>query len=175
VAEALLAAGADPNGRIAGATPLIAAADSGDADLVRLLLDAGAEPGATFDGSVLMVRWRYPYKETGWTALHLAACRNHVAAVRALVDAGAPLEVEASRGITPLRCAVMQGHEDRHRDAGAAVAPFGEEERLAGRMTTEQRIAVGMRPEPERTRYRVDRPLTAAEQTRAKIAGAMRP
>jgi ankyrin repeat protein len=50
LAELLLDAGADPDGRgDGGFTPLHAAAANGDAPLIRLLLARGADPGATAD------------------------------------------------------------------------------------------------------------------------------
>jgi ankyrin repeat protein len=48
IVAALLVAGADPNARQEGGfTPLMAAEQHEDADLVRLLLDHGAEEAAT--------------------------------------------------------------------------------------------------------------------------------
>jgi hypothetical protein len=76
----LLSGGCDPNATLRGDRPLIAAAARGNTPILRLLLDAGAEPD--------------------WWALQVAAFGNHAEAVRLLLAAGAP--VESGDGGTPL-------------------------------------------------------------------------
>jgi len=51
------------------------AAASGRADLVKLVLAAGADPNAR--------------QQLGWTALHAAAARDNVEMAQALLEAGA--------------------------------------------------------------------------------------
>ena len=82
--KALLQAGADADvADCSQCTPLCHASAFGDARLgnsmVRTLLAAGAAVD------------KHGYK--GWTALHYAAYKDNAATVRALVAAGAPLDV----------------------------------------------------------------------------------
>lgn len=77
IIEALLAAGADPNGaNDLGTTPLMLAAASGRADAVKALLDHGAQVNAR-------------ELSHGQTALMFAAALNRDAAVRMLLQRGA--------------------------------------------------------------------------------------
>jgi ankyrin repeat protein len=78
--EALLRAGADPQGAdAAGTTPLMVAAASGHTDAVKVLLDHGAD--VTANESV-----------RGETALMFAAASNRVEVIDLLVQYGADLE-----------------------------------------------------------------------------------
>ncbi len=121
-ARELLAAGADVNGRDAGVTPLIAATESGNAELVALLLARGADVDAPFTGHLDMNRERFPYRGGGWNALLWAACSGTPEVVQTLVDAGANVAVATSRGLTPIRCAILRGHEAHERILRAAGA-----------------------------------------------------
>src|SRR5437763_15251896 len=77
----LLSSGSDPNESWGGVdTPLSIAAARGNTPILRLLLDAGAEPSY-------------------WT-VQVAAFGNHAKAVRLLLAAGAPADAE--HGQTPL-------------------------------------------------------------------------
>ncbi|MEM1450377.1 MAG: ankyrin repeat domain-containing protein [Planctomycetota bacterium] len=88
----LLADGADPNGRSGETSLLCRAAAEGHAEIVRALLEAGADPSAP--DSV-----RRP--ELATTPLHAAAGSGHLACVEALLAAGA--DVHAGPGKrTPL-------------------------------------------------------------------------
>ena len=133
IVERLLAEGADPNAATAGGeTPLMTAARTGGADVVGLLVANGADVDA--------------HEATrGQTALMWAAAEGHVAALRALLEAGADLHAvshgpprpEAAAGFgayrasvprldsfTPLLFAVQAGHIDAVRTlvgAGANV------------------------------------------------------
>lgn len=78
--QALLAAGADKEARTTdGATAAFAAARYGRVDALRALLAAGADPNAE-------------HNSTGNSPLHTAAWEGHIAAVDALVSAGAKLD-----------------------------------------------------------------------------------
>ncbi|GAA3180092.1 ankyrin repeat domain-containing protein [Nonomuraea roseoviolacea] len=88
-ARALLAAGADVNGREEGGwTALLWAAANGHADTARLLVEAGAEVDVTNDD--------------GDTALTLAARRGALGVVRVLLDSGADATKYDGDGDTPL-------------------------------------------------------------------------
>lgn len=89
----LLAAGADVNAATPGAlvTPLHRAADRGDADMVRLLLENKADPAAA--------------AANGFTALHFAARTNSQQCVQLLADAGAPIDAADANGRTALHIA----------------------------------------------------------------------
>ena len=77
LAEVLVGAGADLTAqtRIGEMTPMFLAARTGNAPIVRLLLEAGAKPSVT--------------TSTGTTALMLAAGSGRIEAVGALIEAGA--------------------------------------------------------------------------------------
>ena len=77
-AEELLRAGADVNAVATNPMKVAvinSAAASGRADLVRLILAAGADPNAR--------------QQMGWTALHAAAAHDNVEMAKALLEAGA--------------------------------------------------------------------------------------
>jgi ankyrin repeat protein len=144
-AVALLAKGADPNGRSAdGTTALHWAVRNNDATLVDRLLRAKAKPHpenrygvtpialACESGSAAMVERLLkagvsanatgPYGET---ALHTCAHAGNTAAARVLIAAGASVDPGDSwRGQTPLMWAAAEGHPDTMQaliDAGADV------------------------------------------------------
>ena len=89
----LVAAGADPDAPTTGSlvTALHRAADRGDADFVRLLLESGAKPSVA--------------AANGFTALHFAARTNSQACVKLLVEAGADADARDTNGRTPLHIA----------------------------------------------------------------------
>ena len=71
----LLRAGADPNVKAAGKTPLMFAAKLSNTRIIRLLLDAGAKPNVTGPGD--------------WTPLAVAASTGSYRAVALLLESGA--------------------------------------------------------------------------------------
>ena len=107
-ASLLLARGASVNAvaRIGqSATPLIGAAYQGNVPLMRLLLDAKADvkaisadrAGAVKNGAVLF---------GSVTALHMAVSSGDADAVGVMLDAGADVNAQDVRGMTPLVWAV---------------------------------------------------------------------
>ncbi|KAK1771491.1 hypothetical protein QBC33DRAFT_575495 [Phialemonium atrogriseum] len=80
-----------------GRNALHLAAEANHEEMVKLLLDQGADPRAASDG--------------GWTALHNAAQSGHTGAVALLLAADANVNAELSNGMTPLHWAAFNGHE----------------------------------------------------------------
>lgn len=126
VLEALLEHGVDTEARDSfyGETALIRAAVEDHADAVRVLVEHGATvdaPSAAMD---------YPSRRAGqsvlglgsWTPVMYAARENSLEAGRALIEAGADLDVQDPDGATALVIAIINAHyefADMLIDAGA--------------------------------------------------------
>lgn len=143
----LIAAGADVNERLpmAGSpdddyTPLAIAAREGHADIVRALLEAGADPRrviglfrgtalheAAYFGHLDVIRAMTEKREragtpapeldaqgalNGMTPLHDAVWHGHLEAARLLVEAGHPLHLKTHAGLTPRELAAHYGYDD---------------------------------------------------------------
>ena len=96
-----------------GLTALMLASSKGHLEIVRLLIEAGANVNA---------------KRDDWTALMSASRNGHAQVVRLLVDAGADVNTKGSDGWTPLMLASWEGHLEVVRllvDAGADVNTKG--------------------------------------------------
>jgi len=91
--EALLQKGVNPNGipELWGRSALLQGVMRGDVELVRLLLDAGADPDL---------------KSAGFTPLGQAALRGHARIAELLLKAGANPDFKSNDGNTPLIAAV---------------------------------------------------------------------
>lgn len=141
----LIARGADVDARVPMTgqpnddyTPLAVAAREGHADIVRALLEAGADPRRTiglFRGTALHEACYFGHAETiramteprdpaigpasaldaqgslnGMTPLHDAVWHGHLDASRALVEAGHPLHLRTHAGLTPRELAAHYGY-----------------------------------------------------------------
>lgn len=96
--ERTLANGAPVDKLDGGMTLLIAAAAAGRADVVKLLLDHGANPNLHADASM-----------EGATAIHAAAGMGAVDVVSLLIDRGVSVDSTDLLGMTPLSLASIQG------------------------------------------------------------------
>lgn len=94
--ELLLERGAHHDLDVGGWTPLHAASQQGSVEVVRLLLQKGADLRTTV--------------ETGWQPLHFASAQGHHDVVELLVDEGADLDAVTDSGLTPLHLASSRGH-----------------------------------------------------------------
>ena len=120
--RALAAAGGDPNLLENGLYDIITiAAGAGDADMVRLAVAVGGNPGnvtSIYDG----------------TALIAAAHLGHVAEVKALIEAGAPLDHVNNLGWTALIEAVVLGDGGpRHTETLRALVAAGADIKIGDR------------------------------------------
>ncbi len=100
VLKELVRAGASLAPRAGGLPPLtMAAAYGGDLEAVKLLLELGADPKACSD-------WRMA------TALHAAAAYGHLEIARALIDAGADVNILSPENRTPLDEAILNNRTE---------------------------------------------------------------
>ena len=80
-----------------GWTALDEAAYNGEVEVIKALVEAGAEVDHA--------------DNSGWTALHVAAQESHVEIIQALLHAGADLNLAVNDGDTPLAIARANNHE----------------------------------------------------------------
>ena len=116
-----------------GDAPLVMAAYEGLTEIVRLLLEAGADvtavdPGmkatalhaAAYAGRTEAAKLLIQYKieidkqgpYNGYTALHDAIWQGHAETARVIVEAGANLTRKNHQGQTPLEFARARGHQE---------------------------------------------------------------
>jgi ankyrin repeat protein len=122
--KSLLAAGADPSKPTRnGDAPLVMAAYLGHAEIVRLLLEAGADITAVDPGMKATALHAAAYAgrteaakvliehgieidkqgpKNGYTALHDAIWQNNIDTAKVIIDAGADLTLRSHAGETPL-------------------------------------------------------------------------
>jgi len=93
-----LVAGADVNVKLStGATPLMLATFDGHTDIVRLLLENGANPNCKFPGKNV-------------TPLMIAAQNNHIEIIRLLLGKGADPKATTNEGVTAMYIAEQNCH-----------------------------------------------------------------
>lgn len=98
--------GTDPEVGVAGrGTPLIRAAAGGHVEIVRELLDAGADP----DGTEVAGDWS---REVQRSPLGAAARGGHLEVARLLLDRGATVDLAPPGDATPLILAARHGHPE---------------------------------------------------------------
>jgi len=90
-----------------GFTPLHQAISIGEVEIVKLLIDSGA------DLNVVEGEHKYRSMVTrNWTPLHLAASGNDPQIVKYLLIAGAKVDVRDARERTPLHVAISEGNSE---------------------------------------------------------------
>ena len=109
-----LAKGAKVNARAnAGRTPsrtaIMWAAVRGKREIVKLLIDHGAEINAKDDWKGNMTR---PDGTEGWTPLIFAADSDHEAVVKILIEKGADVNIKTKSGLTALSFAYLWKNEE---------------------------------------------------------------
>jgi ankyrin repeat protein len=100
-AQALVEAGADVSARSENSfwvLPLHSAASGGHADIVEILLAAGAEPD--------------PRQRHGWTPLHAAAQNGDIRSLEALLAAGADPSLRNDDGLSAADLAASAGNDE---------------------------------------------------------------
>ncbi len=130
-AQLLIDAGADVNRAETwrGQTPLMWASAQGQPEMIRLLMEAGAEPdvrSAYNDWErQVSAESRRMYRPTGaLTPLLLAAREGCTECIRALLEGGADPDFTDAKNVTPLFMAIDNAHLDAARvliEAGANV------------------------------------------------------
>jgi len=107
IANMLLEYGANPDLMYDGRTALLCAAKNGNLELIKRLLDRGADPNLASENLGSGRRTDY-----GLTPLMAASARGRTDIVRMLLNAGANLNLEDGNGRTALRLASIEGHRD---------------------------------------------------------------
>ncbi|MFA5119028.1 MAG: ankyrin repeat domain-containing protein [Candidatus Omnitrophota bacterium] len=97
-----------------GRTVLHAASESGHLEIVKLLVDAGADMNISAN--------------SGMTPLHLAAKYGYPEVVKFFIGAGAAVNVRSNSGTTPLHLAAQSGHPEVVNLLISAGADLGEKD-----------------------------------------------
>ncbi|MEO6811195.1 MAG: ankyrin repeat domain-containing protein, partial [Isosphaeraceae bacterium] len=123
VIEAMIHGGIDPNAEnMRQLTPLMRAIANLDADALRSLLAAGADPNWKV-GADSPDPFSHQALPEGATALHLAACLGEPEFITALLDAGTDSQSRDVLDFTPLMLATASGHAEAARLLHQATPP----------------------------------------------------
>jgi ankyrin repeat protein len=129
-----------------GQTPFVRAALSGDIEVLRLLLESGADPNiATTQGSTALMAAAGINWIPGQTFTHSEA--DYVEAVKLCLERGAPINASNSLGLTAMHGAANRGWESIIQilaDHGAVLDAKDKEGRTP--MTFAQGIFLAVRP-----------------------------
>lgn len=109
----------------AGATPLHIAAETGNDEIIDLLLSHGANPSVCAE------------RESCYTPLHAAAAKGHTSVVAKLVRHGAIVDCCDGRGHTAYQIALLQRHSDVQAflaESGANTSPNAASQLLGARV-----------------------------------------
>ena len=127
LAQYLLERGADPDTAGAGYTALHAAVLRAQPDLLKSLLERGADVNVPLVKSTPVPRWTYQHifvrRETGATPLLLAAKYLEPTLVRLLADAGGNILLPMEDGTTALMAAVGLGSSRSTTRRSRLIAP----------------------------------------------------
>lgn len=126
ITASLVKGGAPVDARVAseGLTALIAATEGKFPEIVRILLEAGADPDVALKSSMSSTTVEELNKASGGTALHHAAKMGQLDIIQLLVKAGANLNSPDKFASTPLIHAAEAGQLEAVRDliqAGANI------------------------------------------------------
>ncbi len=148
------------------ATPLTAAAATGNTRAAKALLDAGASLEATNRKNTRTSGVAH----AGYTPLLAAVAENHKEMVRFLLDCGADIEARACDDATPLCEAARQGNKE------ICELLLDREAKLGGKSPTSTPLHVAAREHPELLEYLIGRGAdvnAGIEQGRPPLAAAV--
>jgi ankyrin repeat protein len=106
------------SGKLAGKTPLMVASSKGKREIVKLLIENGADLNIRDEGKGSSKRQNFE----GWTALHYAADADQDQVVKILVQNGADVNIRTKNGLSAMQIARLWQNEDMIRilkNAGA--------------------------------------------------------
>jgi ankyrin repeat protein len=118
-------------------------------DVVRFLLDRGADPAV--------------HNDMNQTGLHWAAYGPHIEVVKLLLEAGAPVDVPDALRRRPLDWAI-----------GAYMGAGTDDERRRAHEMVARLIRAGATPDLDRLEPRIQERIRANEQLAAALRGEMR-
>jgi ankyrin repeat protein len=102
--------------KLDGSTPLYIAAEKGNTEIIKLLLQAGARYDAAFaigsDHSHAFINSVNTSKHNGATPLYIACENGHTSAIPVLIAAGANVNAVMDDYATPLFIAAQNGHTE---------------------------------------------------------------
>jgi ankyrin repeat protein len=164
VARTLLARGADPNARLtapllqrhhsggdgalgAGATPLLRAAKTGDIELLRLLLEHGADPALTTKTGTTAVMLAAGPASGGLGGTFPVSDADKVGVIRMLVERGLDVSATDTSGSTALHVAAGQAGEPIVRELLRHGARLDLKDKQ-GRTPLDVALGVGGRGQP---------------------------